>query len=120
DLVVQIGPTPAIAAFLQRVGRAGHGIGRLPKGRLFPLTRDDLVACSALLFAVKHGDLDVTTQPMHPLDLLAQQLVAIAACETIAEDELFLLTQRAWPYRELPRERFDAVLAMHAGERTAL
>ncbi len=120
DLVVQIGPTPAIAAFLQRVGRAGHGIGRLPKGRLFPLTRDDLVACTALLLAVRTGDLDRTTQPRHPFDILAQQLVATVACETIAEDDLYALAQTAWPFRELPRERFDAVLAMHAGERTAL
>ncbi|MCA8965802.1 MAG: DEAD/DEAH box helicase, partial [Planctomycetes bacterium] len=120
DLVVQIGPTPAIAAFLQRVGRAGHGIGRLPKGRLFPLTRDDLVACTALLHAVRTGDLDRTAQPQHPLDILAQQAVAIAACETIAEDELFALARTAWPFRELPRDRFEAVLAMHAGERTAL
>ncbi len=120
DLVVQIGPTPTIAAFLQRIGRAGHGIGRLPKGRLFPLTRDDLVACTALLHAVQNGALDRTIQPRHPLDLLAQQIVAIAADETIGEDELFALVTAAWPYRELPRERFDAVLAMHAGGRAAL
>ena len=120
DLVVQIGPTPAIAAFLQRVGRAGHGIGRLPKGRLFPLTRDDLVACAALLHSVRSGELDRTVQPRQPLDILAQQLVAAAACETIAEDDLLAMARAAWPYRELPRDRFDAVLAMHAGERTAL
>ncbi|MCA8954382.1 MAG: DEAD/DEAH box helicase [Planctomycetes bacterium] len=120
DLVVQIGPTPTIAAFLQRVGRAGHGVGRLPKGRLFPLTRDELVASAALLHAVKSGELDVTHQPVAPLDILAQQVVAAAACETIAEDELFAVCRATWPYRELPRERFDAVLALHAGGRTAL
>lgn len=120
DLVVQIGPTPSIAAFLQRVGRAGHGIGRLPKGRIFPLTRDELVVCTALLFAVQHGDLDRTTQPRHPLDILAQQIVAMGCDETFGEDALFALVTKAWPYRELTRESFEAVLTMHAQGRTAL
>ncbi|MFO1078331.1 MAG: DEAD/DEAH box helicase [Planctomycetota bacterium] len=120
DLVIQIGPTPSIAAFLQRTGRAGHGIGRLPKSRLFPLTRDELLASTALLFAVRHGELDRTVQPAHPLDILAQQIVALCTDETIAEDELFRLVTTAWPYRDLPRAEFDAVLALHAGGRTAL
>lgn len=120
DLVIQIGPTPSIAAFLQRVGRAGHGIGRLPKGRLFPLTRDEFAACTALLYAVRHGDLDKTHQPVAPLDILAQQIVAACASETVPEDELFELCRTAWPYRDLTRERFDATLALHATGRTAL
>jgi ATP-dependent Lhr-like helicase len=120
DLVLQIGPTPSIAAFLQRVGRAGHGLGRLPKGRLFPLTRDELVAGAALLFAVREGRLDVTTQPAWPLDILAQQVVAAGCDDTFAEDELFALVRSAFPYRDLPRERFDAVLALHAQGRAAL
>ncbi len=120
DLVIQIGPTPSIAAFLQRVGRAGHGLGRLPKGRLFPLTRDELVACTALLHAVRTSLLDRTNQPENPRDILAQQLVAACCDETFAEDALFRLVCTAWPFRTLPRATFDAVLAMHAGGRTAL
>jgi ATP-dependent Lhr-like helicase len=120
DLVLQIGPTPSIAAFLQRAGRAGHTLSKTPKARLFPLTRDELLASTALLFAVRQGELDVTHQPQHPLDILAQQIVALCCDETIAEDELFALVTAAAPFRELPRERFDAVLALHAGGRTAL
>src|SRR5690606_7008163 len=70
DLVIQLGPTPSIAAFLQRVGRAGHALGKIPKARLFPLTRDELVAAAALLHAVHNGDLDRTVQPDSPLDIL--------------------------------------------------
>jgi ATP-dependent Lhr-like helicase len=82
DLVVQLGPTPTIAAFLQRVGRAGHALAKTPKGRLFPLTRDELVACAACC-AVRHGDLDVTHQLRDaPLDVLAQQIVAMCAARS--------------------------------------
>ena len=120
DLVVQIGPTASIAAFLQRVGRAGHALSKTPKGRLFPLTRDELVACTALLAAVRSGALDLTHPPRHPLDVLAQQVVAACCDEVFAEDQLFALVRTAWPYRELPRADFDAVLALHAGDRAAL
>jgi ATP-dependent Lhr-like helicase len=120
ELVVQIGPTPTIAAFLQRIGRAGHALGKLPKGRLVPLTRDELVASAGLLLAVRHGELDVTSPPRAPLDILAQQVVAIAADETLPEAELFALVRRTAPYHDLPRERFDAVLALHSGGRAAL
>jgi ATP-dependent Lhr-like helicase len=120
DLVVQIAPTASIATFLQRIGRSGHGPGRTPKARLFPLTRDELCASAALLHAVRHGELDRTEQARAPLDILAQQVVAAAAAETWDEERLFAICRRAWPYRELERERFDAVLAMHAGGRSAL
>ncbi|MBM4063511.1 MAG: DEAD/DEAH box helicase, partial [Planctomycetes bacterium] len=120
DLVVQIGPTPTIAALLQRVGRAGHALGRLPSGRLFPLTRDELLAGAALLHSVRAGELDRTVQPDAPLDILAQQLVAACCDETFAEDELFALVRGAWPFRTLPRDRFDAVLALLAAGRQAL
>ncbi|MCB9879724.1 MAG: DEAD/DEAH box helicase [Planctomycetes bacterium] len=120
DLVVQLGPTPTIAAFLQRVGRAGHALARTPKGRLFPLTRDELVAAAGLMHAVKSGELDRTHQPRWPLDILAQQIVAACCDDVFGEDELFLQVTAAFPYRELPRERFDAVLALHAGGRAAL
>ncbi|MGE3174053.1 MAG: DEAD/DEAH box helicase [Planctomycetota bacterium] len=120
DLVLQVGPTPTIATFLQRVGRAGHALGRVPKGRLFPLTRDELAASAALLLAVRRGDLDRTLQPEAPLDILAQQAVAACCDETFDEDELFQLARRSHPFRRLDRGDFDKVLALHAQGRAAL
>lgn len=120
DLVLQVGPTPTIAAFLQRVGRAGHTLGKTPKGRLFPLTRDELVAAAALVCAVRRGELDRTRQPEAPLDVLAQQLVAAACDDVWPEQQLFELVRRAWPFRGLTRERFEQVLALHGGGRGAL
>src|SRR5687767_6983530 len=123
DLVVQVGATRSIATFLQRVGRSGHAIRRIPKGRLFPLTTDELVEAAALLRAIGHGQLDRTPQPAAPLDVLAQQIVA--ACvergeEGWYEDELFARLTRAWPYRDLKREDFEAVIAMHTDGRRGL
>jgi ATP-dependent Lhr-like helicase len=153
DLVCQVGSPRSIATFLQRVGRSGHSRRGTPKGRLFPLTRDELVECSALLLAVEKGALDAIVPPEAPLDILAQQLVAEVAAaapisrptrdpEAAAEsaapdvppplalrpeeppeppsptagslrvDDLFDMVRRAYPYRDLPRETFDEVLAM--------
>ncbi len=123
DLVIQVGATRSIATFLQRVGRSGHALGRIPKGRLFPLTVDELVEGAALLRAVASGELDRTPQPAAPLDILAQQIVAacVAAGESgWHEDALFDLFTRAWPYRQLKRDDFDAVIGMHTGGRRAL
>jgi len=114
DLVCQLGSTRAIATFLQRVGRSGHGVDRVPKGRLFPLSRDELVECVALLEAVHAGELESVSIPEAPLDVLAQQIVAAVACQEWDEHALYRLVRRAWPYRELARERFDAVLHMLA------
>ena len=91
DLVCQIGPTHSIATFLQRVGRAEHRRGGLPKGRIFPLSRDELVEVAAILRSVRNGELDALQMPEKPLDVLAQQIVACAACEDWKEDELFEL-----------------------------
>ncbi len=110
DLVCQIGPTPAIATFLQRVGRSGHSVGGLPKGRIFPLSRDELAACAALVRAVRAGELDRLRIPEHPLDILSQQLVAEVASRDLGEEALFELVRGAWPYRGLEREDFDAVV----------
>ncbi|HET9270804.1 MAG TPA: hypothetical protein VFO31_21650, partial [Vicinamibacterales bacterium] len=103
-------------ALIQRVGRSGHRVGGLPKGRVFPETRDDLVECMALVRAVKRGELDAIVPHDAPLDVLTQQLVAetSAAEEAIAEDALFAMARRAWPYRALSRPDFDAVVAMAA------
>ncbi|MDD2770577.1 MAG: DEAD/DEAH box helicase, partial [Methylococcus sp.] len=114
DLVCQFGATGTIAAFLQRVGRSGHYAGGLPKGRLFPTSRDDLVDCIALVDALRQGDLDRIPIPAQPLDVLAQQIVAMVACEEWGEDELYAAVRGAYPYRELEREAFDALLAMLA------
>ncbi|MDQ1491165.1 MAG: ATP-dependent helicase Lhr and Lhr-like helicase, partial [Actinomycetota bacterium] len=150
DLVCQVGSPRSIATFLQRVGRSGHSRRGTPKGRLFPLTRDELVECAALLRATETGALDAIVPPEAPLDILAQQLVAEVAAAapapprspagddapgpprspagdaavadalpssgpappSLAVDDLFALVRRAYPYRDLPRETFDEVLAM--------
>ena len=123
DLVIQVGATRSIATFLQRVGRSGHAVRKMPKGRLFPLTIDELVEAAALLQAAKRGELDRTPQPRAPLDILAQQIVAacVAAGEQgWSEDVLFETFKRAWPYRMLKREDFDAVIRLHIDGRRGL
>ena len=135
DLVVQISSPRAIAVALQRVGRSGHWRGAIPKGRLFATTRDELQECAALVRAIRHGDLDRIMIPDTPLDILAQQIVAMCAATRSAavvgasqglsenddasateagwdEDELFTLVRRAYPYRNLSRETYEAVLEM--------
>ena len=112
DLVCQIGSPHRIATFLQRVGRSGHTVQGLPKGRLFPVSRDDLVECTALMRSVAHGELDAIVWQEQPLDVLAQQVVAEAACEDTGEDELYALVRKAWPYRALDRATFDRVVQM--------
>jgi len=114
DLVCQLGPTRSIATLLQRVGRARHQRGGLPKGRVFPLSRDELVECVATLRSLRNGELDSLEIPEKPLDVLAQQIVACAACEDWDEQQLFELMRSAYPYRNLTREAFDDVLRMLA------
>jgi ATP-dependent Lhr-like helicase len=112
DLVCQIGSPRAIAVAVQRIGRAGHWRGAVPKGRLFAATRDDLVECAALVLAIRRGELDRLIVPNAPLDILAQQIVAMAAAEDWDEDALFELVRRAYPYRELSRAEFDEIIEM--------
>src|SRR6266852_3147748 len=112
DLVCQLGTPRSIATFLQRVGRAGHSLGRVPKGRLFVLSREELVECAALIRAVRECRLDQVDIPQAPLDILAQQLVAAVACDDWDEDALFELCRRAYPYRNLSGEDFEDVLEM--------
>ena len=114
DLVCQLGSPRSIAAFLQRAGRSGHSIDGTPKARLFPVTRDDLVECTALLDCVRRGELDALVIPPQPLDVLAQQIVAEVACAEWDEDALYDLVRRAYPYRDLARAEFDAVVRMLA------
>jgi ATP-dependent Lhr-like helicase len=127
DLVCQLGTTRSIASLLQRVGRAEHKRGGLPKGRIFPLSRDELVECAALLRCVRCGDLDRLSIPEKPLDVLAQQIVAAASAEDWDENEFFDLVRSSWPYRNLTREEFDSIVEMLAegfstkrGRRSAL
>ena len=114
DLVCQLGSPRSIASFLQRVGRSGHAVGGMPRGRLFPLSRDDLVECAALIDSVRRGELDRLSIPHQPLDVLAQQIVAEVAAEDWPEDALYDLLRRAWPYRALERDTFAAVVRMLA------
>src|SRR5437763_80048 len=127
DLVCQLGSTRSIATLLQRIGRAEHKRGGLPKGRVFPLTRDELIECAALLRCVNRGELDRLTIPEKPLDVLAQQIVAAASTEDWDENDLVKLVRAAWPYRNLAREQFDSVVNVLAegfstkrGRRSAL
>jgi ATP-dependent Lhr-like helicase len=114
DLVCQIGSPKSIATFLQRVGRSGHMVGGTPKGKIFPLSLDELAECAALFDAVKRGELDSIIMPEKPLDVLAQQIVAEVSCGERLEDELYDMLVRAYPYRDLSRSEFDDVVKMLA------
>jgi ATP-dependent Lhr-like helicase len=112
DLVCQIGSPRSISVGLQRIGRAGHWRGAIPKGRLFASTRDDLLECAALVRAIRQGDLDSIAIPEAPLDILAQQIVAMCAAEDWKEDKLFHSVRGAYPYRNLSREDFSEIIEM--------
>jgi ATP-dependent Lhr-like helicase len=114
DLVCQLGSPRSIAAFLQRVGRSGHSVGGQPKGRLFPLSNDDLVECAALIDSAARGELDRLIMPQAPLDVLAQQIAAEVNAQEWSERDLLALIRRAWPYRNLTRETYASVLRMLA------
>jgi ATP-dependent Lhr-like helicase len=112
DLVCQIGSTRSIAVAWQRIGRAGHWHGAIPKGRIFATTRDELVESAALVYAMRNGHLDAIEIPQVPLDVLAQQIVAMCACEEWDETELFETVRRAYPYRDLARDQFENLIEM--------
>jgi ATP-dependent helicase Lhr and Lhr-like helicase len=112
ELACVIGSPRAISVAWQRIGRAGHWHGAIPKGRIFATTRDELLECAALVRAMRHGDLDRIAIPEAPLDILAQQLVAICAVEDWDEELLFEVVRRAYPFRNLQRNEFDEVVSM--------
>jgi len=114
ELVCQLGSPRSISAFLQRVGRAGHQVGGVSKGRLFPDSRDDLIECAALLDSVRRGELDTLVIPIAPLDVLAQQIVAEVSGREWQEDALLALIRRAMPYAALREADYQALLAMLA------
>src|SRR5450631_1543651 len=114
DLVCQINSPRAIGVGVQRVGRAGHWRGAIPKGRFFVTTRDDLVETAPLLRAMKRGELDRLEIPPKPLDVLMQQIVAACAAEPWHEDALFNVLRRAYPYRDLTRAEFEELICLLA------
>jgi ATP-dependent helicase Lhr and Lhr-like helicase len=112
DLVCQIGSPRSISVALQRVGRAGHWRGAIPKGRIFATTREELLECASLIRAIRRGELDRLEIPEASLDILAQQVVAMCAAEDWNEEELFQEVRRAYPYRSLERAQFEAIVEM--------
>ena len=114
DLVCQIGSPRSIATFLQRIGRSGHSIGAVPKGRLFALTRDELLEAIALIQCVKNGSLDSLEIPHAPLDILSQQIIAACSLEDWQQDELYNTLTRAKPYESLSKSDFDDLIKVVA------
>ena len=112
DLACVIGSPRSVAVALQRIGRSGHALGGTPRGRFFPLTRDQLLECAAIVRGARRGVLDAIALRDAPLDILAQQIVAMAACEDRGEDEVFDLVTRAASYGDLPRATFDEVVTL--------
>ena len=115
DLVIQIEAPPSVASGLQRIGRAGHRIDEVSEGIIFPKFRGDLVACAAVTAAMRQGKVESSRYPSNPLDVLAQQLVAMAAMERWPVDELYHTVRSAAPFAELSRPIFDGVLDMLSG-----
>ncbi|PYY13955.1 MAG: DEAD/DEAH box helicase, partial [Acidobacteria bacterium] len=112
DLVCHIGSPRSIAVMLQRVGRAGHWRGAIPKGRIFATTRDELIECAALVRAIEAGELDALMVPEAPLDVLAQQIVASCAADDWGEKDLFHVLRRAYPYRNLAESDFEEIVTV--------
>jgi ATP-dependent Lhr-like helicase len=115
DLVIQVESPKSVARGLQRIGRAGHELGAVSKGRIFPKFRADLLESAVVARAMREGEIEETRIPTNPLDVLAQQIVAISADAEIAGQEVYELVTRAYPFRDLSRAQFDNVLDMLAG-----
>lgn len=115
DLVVQMEAPPSVSAGLQRIGRSGHHIGGVSEGVLFPKFRGDLLACAAAVERMRGGDVETSRPLKNPLDVLAQQVVAIVAGGRIHEDQVLRIIRRAAPFHDLPRAAFDGVLDLLSG-----
>ncbi len=115
DLVIQIGAPPSVAAGLQRVGRAGHGVGRPSRGIVFPKHRGELLACATVMARMLAGMVEETPCPRNPLDVLVQQLVAMTSMRVWRTDELYALVRRAAPFADLERSIFDGILELLSG-----
>src|SRR5207249_8010131 len=112
DLVIQVESPKSVARGLQRIGRAGHDLHSVSKGRIFPKFRADLLECAVVTKAMREGEIEETSIPRNPLDVLAQQVVAACADEELAVDELQALVTRAYPFAELSRQQLENVLDM--------
>ena len=113
DLVIQIEAPPSIASGLQRIGRANHQVGAVSRGVVFPKFRGDLLACAAATERMRQGLVEASSYPRNPLDVLAQQLVAmVASGEELPIRDAFETLRRAAPFRDLPQKSFDGVLNM--------
>jgi ATP-dependent Lhr-like helicase len=115
DLVIQVESPKSVARGLQRIGRAGHELGAVSKGRIFPKFRADLLESAVVARAMREGEIEETVIPRNPLDVLAQQIVAISSQEEITVDDLHALVKRAYPFRDLSRVQLENVLDMLAG-----
>lgn len=115
DLVVQVEAPPSIASGIQRVGRAGHQVDAVSQGVIFPKFRGDLLACSAAVDRMQKGEVESTHYPRNPLDVLAQQLVAMVALEPRNANDLYQVVRQAAPFADLPRSAFDGVLDLLSG-----
>jgi ATP-dependent helicase Lhr and Lhr-like helicase len=115
DLVIQVESPKSVARGLQRVGRAGHDLGAVSKGRIFPKFRADLLESAVVARAMRAGDIEETRIPRNPLDVVAQQVVAVCADEEVSVDDLHALVRRAYPFAELSRAQLENVLDMLAG-----
>src|SRR5262249_5631454 len=115
DLVIQVESPKSVARGLQRIGRAGHELGAISKGRIFPKFRADLLESAVVAKAMRAGEIEETRIPRNPLDVLAQQIVAMAADGEIAVGDLHGLVTRAYPFRDLSRAQLENVLDMLAG-----
>src|SRR5690606_10961308 len=115
DLVVQVEAPPSVASGLQRVGRAGHQVGATSRGVFFPNQRGDLLECAVVVERMRAGAIEAVPELRSPLDVLAQQIVAIAAGGDVAADDIYRLVRRAANFADLPRSAFDAVLDMLSG-----
>jgi len=115
DLVVQVESPPSVASGLQRVGRAGHQVGAVSRGVVLPKYRGDLVQCAVVAERMVSGDIEATTYPRNPLDVLAQQVVSMCALEPWTVDELAALVRRAAPFAALPQSALETTLDMLAG-----
>jgi ATP-dependent Lhr-like helicase len=115
DLVVQVESPPSVASGLQRVGRAGHQVGAVSRGVIFPKFRGDLVECAVVAERMRIGAIESMRYPRNPLDVLAQQIVAMVALEPVSVDDVEAMVRRAAPFAGLPRSALEATLDMLAG-----
>jgi len=115
DLVIQVESPPSVASGLQRIGRAGHQVGEISKGLLFPKHRTDLIHTSVAVERMRSGQIEALAVPTNPLDVLAQQTVAAVALEEIEIEDWFDTVRRSAPFSTLPRSAFDATLDLLSG-----